>query len=125
MGFNDDFKERTKKFALRIIKLYQALPKTEESRIMGRQILRSGTSVAANFRAATRARSKREFNSKLCICHEEADETLFWIEMLVDSGIIEESKIHDLFGEALSITKMIAVSLRTSRNNDKKKDIKG
>jgi four helix bundle protein len=81
MGFNDEMRCRTKKLALRIIRLYRALPKTEETRIIGKQLLRSGCSVAANFRAATRGRSKREFESKLSIAVEEADETCFWLEL--------------------------------------------
>ena len=80
--FNSDIKTRTKKFAIRIIKMYSKLQKNDELRIIGKQLLRSSTSVAANFRAACRARSKKEYYAKLCICVEESDETLFWIEIL-------------------------------------------
>ena len=73
MGFNDDFRKRTKSFALRIIKLFRSLPRNDDARIIGKQLLRAGCSVGANFRAATRARSKKEFNSKLSIVVEEAD----------------------------------------------------
>ena len=75
-------KQRTKDFALRIIRLFQALPKTDEARIIGKQLLRSTTSVASNYRAACRARSDAEFFSKISIVVEEADETLFWLELL-------------------------------------------
>lgn len=90
MGFNDEFRERTKQFALRIIKLFRSLPKTEEARIIGKQLLRSGCSVGANFRAATRARSNAEFYSKLSIVVEEADESAFWMELLIESEIMPE-----------------------------------
>src|SRR3989475_6564346 len=79
-------KERTKKFAIGIIKLFRMLPKTEEARVIGRQVLRCGTSVAANYRAVCRARSKAEFVAKMGIVVEEADETVFWLEMLADTG---------------------------------------
>jgi len=117
MGFNDEFRERTKKFALRIIKLFRSLPKTEDARVLGKQLLRSGCSVGANFRAATRGRSKREYESKLSIVVEEADESCFWIELLMESGIIAEYKLKDLYNEALEITKIAAVSRKTAKNN--------
>ncbi len=84
---HEELKRRTKAFAIRIVKLYRSLPKSEEARIMGRQILRAGTSVAANYRAVCRARSKAEFISKIGVVVEEADETVFWLEMLVETNI--------------------------------------
>lgn len=81
-------KNRTKTFALNTISLFQSLPKTEEARIIGRQLLRSSTSVAANYRATCRARSEAEFFSKISIVVEESDESLFWLEILQDSKII-------------------------------------
>lgn len=116
MGFNDEFRDRTKKFALRVIKLFQALPKTDEARIIGKQLLRSGTSVGANFRAATRARSRAEFYSKLSIADEEADESLFWMEILTEAGIISGQKLESLTKEALEITKITSVSRKTFKN---------
>ena len=116
MGFNDEFRERTKKFALRIIKLYRAIPKTEEARIIGKQLLRSGTSVGANFRAATRARSKAEFYSKLSIADEEADESLFWMELLSETGILPHAKLESLMKESLEISKITSVSRKTFKN---------
>ena len=121
MGFNDEFRDRTKKFALRIIKLFRALPKTDEARIIGKQLLRSGTSVGANFRAATRARSRAEFYSKLSIADEEADESLFWMEILTEAGIISGKKLESLMKEALEITKITSVSRKTFRSNLTKK----
>lgn len=89
----EEFKKRTKEFAINIIRLYRQLPKTEEARIIGRQLLRAGTSVASNYRAACRGRSRKEFIAKLGIAIEEADETVFWLEMLRD-GRIHTSKFQ-------------------------------
>jgi four helix bundle protein len=116
MGFNDEFRDRTKKFALRIIKLYQSLPKTEEARIIGKQLLRSGTSIGANYRSATKGRSEKEFISKLSISNEEADETCYWIELLIESQIIEEGRLKELYNESVEISKILAVSRKTLLN---------
>ena len=86
----EELRQRTKEFALRVIKLFRALPKTEEARVLGRQILRSGTAVAANYRSACRARSRADFISKVGITVEEADETAFWLELLIDAGIVKK-----------------------------------
>src|SRR5512138_2754117 len=91
--FAEEFKNRTKLFALRVLKLYQALPKSAESQIIGKQLFRSASSVASNYRAVCRARSDAEFISKLSIVVEEADESIFWIEMLIDGGILPISKV--------------------------------
>jgi four helix bundle protein len=121
MGFNDEFRDRTKKFALRIIKLFQSLPKTDEARIIGKQLLRSATSVGANFRAATRARSRAEFYSKLSIADEEADESLFWMELLSEANILPIKRLESLLNEALEISKITSVSRRTFKNKSNKK----
>ncbi len=96
----DDLKNRTKKFALRIIKLVSSLPNTLEARLIGRELLKSGTSVGANYREATRSRSKAEFRAKIGIVEQEADETLYWLELLQESGIVEEKDIRDLIVES-------------------------
>lgn len=93
MNFNEDLRNRTKIFAVRIIKMYSILKKTDEIRIIGKQLLRSGTSVAANFRAVCRARSDKERFAKLSIVVEEADETLFWLEILEETELIEAEKL--------------------------------
>jgi four helix bundle protein len=111
--FAEGFRNRTKAFALRIIKLFQSLPKTDEARIIGKQLLRASTSTAANYRAACRARSQAEFNSKLSICVEEADETLFWLEILVESGIIEKNKLELLMKESTEIVSILSKSRKT------------
>ena len=100
------FKERTKKLALRVIKLFQSLPKTDEAIIIGKQLLRSATSVAANYRASCRARSDAEFFSKISIVVEEADEVLFWLEILQDADIVPSQKIKLLLDEYLEVVKI-------------------
>ncbi len=96
---NSDLRERTKAFALRIIKMFAALPKTEQSRVLGRQVLRSGTSVGANYREAQRGRSKPEFIAKIGDCLKELDETAYWLELLTDSGIVPAEKLSALRDE--------------------------
>ena len=84
----EQMRARTKQFAIRVVRLFRALPKTREAMVMGNQLLRSGTSVAANYRAACRARSKAEFISKMGTVVEEADETVFWLELLIETGTV-------------------------------------
>jgi four helix bundle protein len=108
---------RTKQFALNIIRLFQNLPKTDEARILGKQLLRSGSSVAANYRAACRSRSKQEFYSKLCIVVEESDETLFWLELLLDSGILEYEILSPLIKESEELLLIFSASRKTFKNN--------
>ncbi|HUC79567.1 MAG TPA: four helix bundle protein [Flavisolibacter sp.] len=100
------FKQRTKNLSLRVIKLFQSLPKTDEAGILGKQLLRSATSVAANYRASCRARSDAEFFSKISIVVEEADETLFWLELLLDAGIVTKEKILLLMNEYEEVLKI-------------------
>ena len=108
---------RTKQFALNIIRLFQSLPKTDEARILGKQLLRSGSSVAANYRAACRSRSKQEFYSKLCIVVEESDETLFWLELLLDSGIFKNELLSPLIKESEELLLIFSASRKTFKNN--------
>lgn len=111
----EELKKRTKLFAIRIVRLFRTLPKTEEGRVIGKQLLRSGTSVAANYRAVCRARSKAEFIAKMGIVVEEIDETVFWLEMLIDTEIINESLLKDLLKEANELLAIFAASQRTSK----------
>jgi four helix bundle protein len=104
---------RTKKFALDIIRFFQILPKTDEARILGKQLLRAATSVAANYRAASRARSKPEFFSKLCIVVEECDESLFWLELISESGIIDSKKSDSICIEATELLRIFSTSRKT------------
>ena len=112
----EELKKRTKQFAIRIVRLYQALPKKDEGRVIGRQVLRSGTSVAANYRAACRARSKAEFVAKIGVVVEEIDETVFWLELLVETGIVARSKMESLQKEATELLAIFAASQHTARS---------
>lgn len=109
--------DRTKKFAVRIIKAFARLPKDEATRIVGRQFLRSGTSIAANYLAACRSRSAAEFISKISIVSEEADETLFWLELLIESGLIRFSVVQPLMSECEELLKVSSASLATAKRN--------
>ena len=116
----NDLKKRTKQFGLRIIKLVEALPKTQSARMIGNQLLRSGTSVGANYRAACRGRSKAEFIAKVGISIEESDESMYWIEMLTEAGIIPDEKVSALYKEADEIVAILTASAKTARRNLKK-----
>ena len=107
--------QRTKNFALRIIKLVNALPNNPAGRAIGGQLIRSGTSVSANYRAACRGRSKAEFVAKLGIVEEEADESALWMELIIESELIEEKLVADLLNEARQITAIVAASKITAR----------
>jgi four helix bundle protein len=97
---NRDLKERTKRFALKIIRLVASLPRAREADIIGRQLLKAGTSVGANYREANRARSKAEFRAKIGIVELEADESLYWLELLKESGIAKGKLLEELLVEA-------------------------
>jgi len=113
----EELKARTKKFALRVIKLYQSLPKSKDADVLGYQLLRSGTSVRANYRAACRARSQADFISKITVVEEEADESAYWIELLIESGIIKRESVQDLLKEANELTAIFTASGKTARKN--------
>src|SRR5580658_169342 len=108
--FAEAFKKRTKKFVVDNIKFFRTLPKTEEAKIIGRQLLRSSSSVGANYRAACRARSQAEFHSKLSIVVEEADESVFWMEILVEAEVVKLSELNHLSDEANQILKIASTS---------------
>lgn len=112
-----DLKDRTKAFALRIIRLYTALPKQGAARVIGEQVLRSGTSVGANYREAIQARSKAEFVAKLGDSLKEIEETQYWLELLIEGGIIPARKLDGLHAEACELTAMFVVSLKTAKSN--------
>lgn len=109
-----DLKNRTKVFALQIIALVESLPATIAGRTMGSQLIRCGTSVGANYRAACRARSKAEFNAKLGIVIEEADETTYWLELLADAGILSSGQVQPLLTEANQLTAIFVASRKTA-----------
>jgi four helix bundle protein len=110
-----DLKERTKAFAMRVVRLVSTLPRNPSTDVVGRQLLRSGTSVAANYRAARRARSRKEFLAKLGIVEEEADESVFWLELLVDAGLSASAETSVLRKEASELVAITVSSIRTAR----------
>jgi len=115
-GPTAELKERTKQFALRVVKLFRLLPRTAEARVIGGQLLRCGTAIAANYRAACRARSKAEFVAKIGVVVEEADETVFWLELLADAGIIAKQRLDALQTEAGELLAIFAASQRTAKS---------
>src|SRR6476659_6942352 len=112
-----NLKRRTKAFALRILKLVDALPKTTAGRALASQIVRSGTSVAANYRAACRARSTADFIAKMGIVEEESDETLFWLELLEESELVTAAKLTAIKQEANELIAITVASIKTARRN--------
>ena len=112
-----ELKLRTKEFALRIIKLVGALPKNVEGRAIANQLVRSGTSVAANYRGTCRARSRTEFVAKLGVVLEEADETQLWLELIVDSGLLPVKRIEPLLQEAGESVAIFVSSRKSASSN--------
>ena len=115
--YREELKKRTKQFTLRVIKLYQSLPKTTEAQLIGKQMFRSATSVGANYRAACRARSNAEYHSKISIVIEEADETMFWLEILWEAGIVKQELLQSLYQENEEILKITVVSRKNSEKS--------
>lgn len=111
----DLLKTRTRAFALRVIRLAESLPNTPTARVISNQILRCGTSVGANYRAACRAKSKADFISKMGTVEEEADETIYWMELLVDAEIVTRRRIVDLLDEANQILSIVISSIKTAK----------
>jgi four helix bundle protein len=112
-----ELKTRTKQFALRVIKLVGALPRNTEGRAIGAQLVRSGTSVGANYRAACRGRSKAEFISKLGTVEEEADESAYWMELVIDGGLLPKARVTALHREACELTAIMAASRISASGN--------
>ena len=112
---SEALKLRTKKFAMRVLTLYRALPRTQEARILGTQLLRSSTSIGANYRAACRGRTRAEFVAKLGIVLEEADETVFWLELIQEATIFPEGKMRGLCKEANELVSIFVSSIRTAK----------
>jgi four helix bundle protein len=107
--------ERTKAFALRIVRLVASLPSSREADVLGRQLLRAGTSIGANYREARRGRSKADFAAKIGLCLQEADESSYWLELLVESGIVRPHLLTDLQAEANELIAIFAASAKTAR----------
>ena len=114
-----EFKARTKQLALRVIRLVEQLPQTRVADVIGKQLLRSATSVGANYRAACRAKSTADLIAKLGIVEEEADETLYWLELVIQSGLMTAEKLKSLMQEATEILAMTVASIKTLREKYK------
>src|SRR4030095_14562749 len=114
-----DLKARTKQFALRVMKLVDAMPRTIQGLAIANQIIRSATSVAANYLAACRARSRAEFVAKLGVVEEEVDESCFWLELIIDSGLLTEERIRPLVSEAGELVAIMAASRKSAIGNRK------
>ena len=110
-------KERTKAFALRIVRLSRSLPESKQAQIIGTQLLRSGTSVGANYRAVCRARSRPDFIAKLGVVIEEADESAYWLELLADTGLVKHEKLDSLLKEARELTAIFNAARITALKN--------
>jgi len=115
----EEMKTRTRSFALRILRLVDALPKTRTAEVVGRQLLRCGTSVGANYRASCRAKSPADFIAKMGIVEEEADETVYWIELLIESGQVDKERVNSLLDEANQILSIAVSSINTARGRSR------
>lgn len=114
----DEMKGRTKAFALRVMKVVDAMPRGLAGQVVGRQLLRSATSVGANYRAACRAQSRAEFAAKLSIVVEETDEALYWLELLEESGLFKKERLAELCKEANGLLSIVIASRKTSQRSD-------
>jgi four helix bundle protein len=114
-----DLKQRTKAFALRIIRLVESLPRGKITDVIGKQLLRSGTSIGANYRSACRAKSTADFISKMGTVEEEADESTYWMELLIESGLISKDEVDELLDEAGQIVAITVSSIKTARARKK------
>jgi four helix bundle protein len=112
----EQLRNRTKAFAVRIVRMYRVLPYRTDSQVLGKQLIRCGTAVAANYRAACRARSRAEWIAKIGIVVEEADETVFWLEMLGDCEIVPSERLADLLIEARELSALFTASQQTARS---------
>ncbi len=111
----DELRARTKSFALRVVKVYRSLPRTADAQVMGKQLLRCATSVAANYRASCRARSRAEFAARIGVVVEEADESGFWLEMLAEAGIVHMTLLRDLLQESKELTAIFTATQQSVR----------
>jgi len=113
----EDLKKRTREFALRIIRLCEAIPHGRTADAIAKQLVRCGTSVGANYRAAARAKSTADFIAKMSIVEEECDECIYWMELLVEAGIMEKRFLHDLMDEADQLLAITVASIKTARTS--------
>lgn len=120
---SEELKKRTKHFALQVMKLVDALPRTTTGRVIGGQLIRSGTPVGANYRAACRGRSKAEFTAKIGTVAEEADESCFWIELIIEGGLLTAKDVTPLLDEANELTAIFTAAAKTSRLGNQQSNI--
>ncbi|MFH1908627.1 MAG: four helix bundle protein [Chloroflexota bacterium] len=113
----EELKRRMKQFALRVVQLVEALPRGRTADVLGRQLLRSGTSVGANYRAACRAKSTADFIAKMGIVEEESDESVYWMELLVEAGIVKAEQLESLMKEGNEILAIIVASINTAKKH--------
>jgi four helix bundle protein len=114
----EDFARRTMHFGLRTIRLVESLPNSQAARVIGNQLLRAGTSVGANYRSALRGKSRADFIAKMRIVEEECDEALYWMQMLIEAGIVKQSRLDGLMREASEIVAIVVSSIRTARGRN-------
>lgn len=117
MTKTEELRDRTKRFAIRIIRLFRALPRSIEAQVIGKQLLRCGTSVAANYRAACRARSKAEFIARLGIVAEEADESVLWLELLEETNVLSHERLVEIAKEAKELAAIFSASQKTAKGS--------
>lgn len=117
MTKNEELRERTKQFAIRVIHLFRALSTSTDAQIMGKQLLRCGTSVGANYRAVCRSRSKAEFIARLGVVAEEADESVFWLELIEETKALNPKQLQEILKEARELSAIFSASLKTAREN--------
>lgn len=116
----DELKQRTKQFGLRVMRLVDALPNTMSGRAVGNQLVRSGTAVGANYRAACRARSRPEFLSRLGVVEEEADESGYWLELISEGGLLKPRRVGALLQESSELTRIFIAAIKTTKRSLKK-----
>lgn len=115
-----DLKDRTQNFALRVIRLTRALPNSQEGWVLGKQVLRSGTSVGANYRSCQRGKSKADFIAKLAVAEEEADETCYWLELIIAAELVPSRQVEPLLKEAREITAILTSAGKTAKKSGSK-----
>ena len=120
MNATNDLRDRTRAFALRVVRLVESLPRNRTADVMGKQLLRCGTSVGANYRAACRVRSRKEFVAKLGIVEEEADESIYWLDLIADAGLVDRQRLAPLIEEADALLSITIASIRTAKANAKR-----
>lgn len=117
MNKTEELRDRAKRFAIRVIRLFRALPRSVEAQVIGKQLLHCGTSVAANYRAACRARSKAEFIARLGIVAEEADESVLWLELLEETNVLSHERLVEIAKEAKELAAIFSASQKTAKGN--------